>query len=89
MGGTAVRGDLVLYGRLLVAVGAVVVADEDIGVDVTEADEVVGLLVAVVDAGLVAGYAGVDDVLSLALVLGSYEASSGRESYESSCETHL
>lgn len=41
-------------GGLLVAVGAVVVADEDVGVDVAQADEVVGGEVAGVDAGFVA-----------------------------------
>lgn len=49
-------------GRTLVKrVGAVVVAGLDIGVDVAEADEVVAVLVAGVDAGLVARDTGVDD----------------------------
>lgn len=70
----AVGGDGVLDRRLVLRVRAVVVADEDIAVDVAQADEVVALLVAGVDAGLVAGNASVDDVLSSALVLRSNEA---------------
>ena len=50
----AVRGDGVLDGRLVLGVGAVVVADKDITVDVAQADEVVALLLAGVDARLVA-----------------------------------
>lgn len=61
LSGIAVRGDGVLDRGLLLGVGAVVVADEDITVDVAEADEVVTLLVAGVDARLVAGDTGVDD----------------------------
>ena len=80
---------MVLDGGPLVAVGAVVVAGEDVGVDVAQADEVVGLGVAVVDAGLVASAAGVNDVLGGTLVLGSDKASGGCESHESSGETHL
>jgi len=57
----AVRGDGVLDRGPVLGVRAVVVADEDIAVDVAEADEVVALLVAGVDAGLVAGDTGVDD----------------------------
>ena len=57
----AVRGYRVLDGRALVAVGAVVVADEDIAVDVAEADEVVSVLLAGFDAALVALDARVDD----------------------------
>jgi hypothetical protein len=53
-GGVAPRGDGVFGGRLVGAVGAVVVADEDVGVDVAEADVVVGVGVAGVDAGFVA-----------------------------------
>lgn len=60
-GGIAVRGYGVGDGRLVEAVGAVVVADEDVGVDVAEADEVVAVLLAGFDTGLVAGDAGVDD----------------------------
>jgi hypothetical protein len=59
--GAAVRGDGVGNGRLLVAVRAVVVADEHVGVHVAQADEVVAFLVARVDARLVAFDAGVDD----------------------------
>jgi hypothetical protein len=60
-GGTAVGSHRVGDGRLFERVGAVVVADEDVGVDVAEADEVVAVLLAGVDAGLVAGDTGVDD----------------------------
>jgi hypothetical protein len=56
---------------------AVVVADENISVDVAETDEVVGVLVAGVDAGLVTLDASVYNVLGIALVLGSDEASRG------------
>ena len=57
----AVRGDGVLDRRPVLGVRAVVVADEDVAVDVAEADEVVALFVAGVDARLVAADAGVDD----------------------------
>ncbi|OIC18015.1 hypothetical protein A7L51_19470 [Acinetobacter baumannii] len=70
----AVGSDGVLYGRALVAVGAVVVADEHVAVDIAEADEVVSLLLAGFDARLVAGDACVYDVLSIALLLRSDEA---------------
>jgi hypothetical protein len=56
---------------------AVVVADENVSVDVAEANEVVGVLVASIDAGLVALDASVYDVLGIALVLGSDEAGGG------------
>lgn len=56
---------------------AVVVADENISVDVAETDEVVGVLVAGVDARLVTLDASVYNVLGIALVLGSDEASRG------------
>lgn len=56
---------------------AVVVADENISVDVAETDEVVRVLVAGVDAGLVTLDASVYNVLGIALVLGSDEASRG------------
>ena len=56
---------------------AVVVADEDVTVDVAETDEVVGVLVAGVDARLVTLDASVYNVLGIALVLGSDEASRG------------
>jgi hypothetical protein len=59
-----VGGDGVLDRRLLERVGAVVVANEDVGVDVAQADEVVGVGVTGVDAGFVAGDAGVDDAES-------------------------
>lgn len=52
---------MVLDGRLLEAVGAVVVADKDVGVDVAEADEVVAFGLAGLDAGFVAGDTSVDD----------------------------
>ena len=54
LSGAAVRRDRVLDGRAFVAVGAVVVADEHVAVDVAEADEVVSVLLAGFDAGLVA-----------------------------------
>jgi hypothetical protein len=60
-GGTAVGGYGVGDRGLVEGVGAVVVADEDVGVDVAEADEVVTVLLAGVDAGLVAGDTGVND----------------------------
>ena len=53
--------DLVLNGRLVGRVRAVVVADEDVGVDVTQADVVVAFGVAGVDAGGVAGDTGIED----------------------------
>jgi hypothetical protein len=56
---------------------AVVVADENISVDVAETDEVVRVLVAGVDAGLVTLDASVYNVLGIALVLGSDKASRG------------
>ena len=61
LSGIAVRGDGVLDRGPVERVGAVVVADEDITVDVAQADEVVALLVAGIDARLVAGNARVDD----------------------------
>lgn len=61
LSGVTELGDLVLDRGLLVAVGAVVVADEDVSVDVAHADEVVWLLVARVDTRLVSGDAGVND----------------------------
>jgi hypothetical protein len=60
-GGTAVGGYGVGDRGLVLGVGAVVVADEDVGVDVAEADEVVAVLLAGVDTGFVAGDTGVDD----------------------------
>ena len=62
---------------VLLLTRAVVVADENVSVDVAEADEVVGVLVAIIDAGLVALDASVYDVLGIALVLGSDEAGGG------------
>jgi hypothetical protein len=55
--------DFVLDRGLVRIVGAVVVANEDVGVDVTQADGVVGAggSGAGVDAGFVAGDAGVED----------------------------
>lgn len=61
--GTAVGRHGVGNRRLLVAVRAVVVAHEHVGVNVAQADEVVAFLVAFVDAVLVAGDAGVDDAV--------------------------
>jgi hypothetical protein len=58
---SAVLDDLVVDRRLLVALGAVVVAGLNIGVDVAHADPVVGLVLATLDAILVAGHAGVDN----------------------------
>lgn len=82
------RGDLVLHGRPLVAVRAVVVACQDIGVHVAQADPVVAVLLARVDAALVAAHAGVDDVLGRAV--GS-EGGGGRgdEGAEEECRTHV
>ena len=60
-------------------VGAVVVADEDITVDVAQADEVVALLLAGVDARLVALDTRVYDVLGIALGLRSDEAGRRRQ----------
>lgn len=86
----AVRGDGVLDWGLVERVGAVVVADEDVTVDVAQADEVVALLVAGVDARLVAGNTRVNDVLSIALVLGSDEADGrGERNGNGGGETHL
>lgn len=59
--GLAKGSDLVLDGRLGVRIWAVVVADEDVGVDVAHADVVVWLAVALVDAVLVARDAGVNN----------------------------
>lgn len=67
---------------------AVVVADENVTVDVAEADEVVAVLVAVIDTTLVALDTGVDNVLGVALVLRSNEAGSGGKG-NSGDETHL
>jgi hypothetical protein len=59
---SAVRVHGALYGEAVVAVGAVVVADEHVGVDVAQADEVLHVgRGARVNAGFVAGDAGVDD----------------------------
>jgi hypothetical protein len=66
---SAVLGDLVLDWGLHVAVRAVVVARQDVGVHVAHADPVVGVLLAAFDAVLVALDAGIDDVLGGALVL--------------------
>jgi hypothetical protein len=59
-----------LDGKLGGIVGAVVVADEHVAVDVAKADPVVGVLVAGIDAGLVALDAGVYNAKSM-LVAGS------------------
>jgi hypothetical protein len=69
--GIAVRGHSVCGRGFLVAVGAVVVADEHIGVDVAQADEVIALGVTGVDTGLVARDTGINDarVFVLALML--------------------
>jgi hypothetical protein len=56
---------------------AVVVAHQDVSVDIAEADEVVGVLVAGIDTGLVTFDASVYDVLGIALVLGSNKAGGG------------
>lgn len=61
--------DLVLDRRPLVALGAVVVASQDISVDVAHADEVIGLLVAALDAGLVACDTGVDDAMLMSAII--------------------
>jgi hypothetical protein len=58
---SAVLDDLVVDRRLLVALGAVVVAGLNIGVDVAHADPVVGLVLATLDAILVTGHTGVDN----------------------------
>jgi hypothetical protein len=50
-----------LCGELGGVVRAVVVADEDVAVDIAEADPVVGVFVAAVDARFVAGDARVYD----------------------------
>lgn len=65
---SAVLCNLVLHGRLLVAIRAVVVACQYVVVDVAQADPVIALLLASGDAVLVPRHAGVDDVLSLAFV---------------------
>jgi hypothetical protein len=75
LGSIAVRGDGVLDRGLVLRVGAVVVADENITVDVAQADEVVALLVAVIDAGLVAGDASVDDAVGERVVSLSFSFS--------------
>lgn len=71
LGGGAELGDLVLNRGLLVAVWAIVVADEHILVNVAETDVVVAVALALGDAGLVTGNTGVKDtvifVSSLAL----------------------
>lgn len=59
----AEAGHLVLHGAALVAVRAVVVARQDVRVHVAQADPVIAVLVARVDAALVPADAGVDDVL--------------------------
>lgn len=84
---SAEAGDLVLDGAALVAVGAVVVARQDVRVDVAQADPVVAVLVARVDAALVAADAGVDDVLRGA-VGGEGSASEGRGAGEEERGTH-
>ena len=63
LGSVAVRGNGVLDRGLVERVGAVVVADKHVAVDVAQADEVVGLLVAAVDARLVALHARVYDAV--------------------------
>jgi hypothetical protein len=69
---------------------AVVVADENVTVDVAEANEVVGVLVAIIDTRLVALDTSVDNVLGIALVLRSDEAdSSGQGNGNGGDETHL
>ena len=68
LGSIAVRGDGVLDGGPVLRVGAVVVADEHVTVDVAQADEVVALLVARVDARLVAGDTSVDNAVGRWLV---------------------
>jgi hypothetical protein len=67
-GGVAVGSHGVGDWGLVEAVGAVVVADEDVGVGVAEADVVVAVLLAGGDAGLVAVDTGVDDAVDIALV---------------------
>jgi hypothetical protein len=61
LGSVAVACYCALDGGTFERVWAVVVADEDVAVDVAEADVVVSVLLARVDAGLVAGQAGVYD----------------------------
>lgn len=68
---------MVLDGGLLVAVGAVVVAHQHVCVHVAHADPVVALGLAALDAFLVAGHAGVDDVLGLAGVAAGGEGGGG------------
>ena len=71
LGGAAVRADRVLDGGTFVAVGAVVVADEHVAVDVAEADEVVSVLLARFDTGLVAFDTGVYDAgVNVSFVVG-------------------
>lgn len=67
---SAVLSDLVLHRGLLVAVRAVVVARQDIGVDVAEANPVVAVLLAARNAVLVAANTRIDNVLRIALVVG-------------------
>jgi hypothetical protein len=62
---SAVLCDLVVDRRLLVALGAVVVAGLDVGVDVAHADPIVGLVLAALDAVLVASDAGVDNAVPI------------------------
>lgn len=88
LGSGTERSHLVLHGRPLVAVRTVVVACQDIGVHVAQADPVVAVLLARVDAALVAAHAGVDNVLGCAV--GS-EGGRGRgdEGAEEDCRTHV
>jgi hypothetical protein len=66
-----VRGHCVLDRRLLVAVGAVVVADKHVGVGIAQADEIIAVCVAGVDTGFVTGHAGIDDAGMYMLTLRS------------------
>ena len=84
---SAVLSDLVLHGRLLVAVRAVVVARQDIRVHIAQADPVVAVLLAPLDALLVAADTGVDNVLGCA-VGSKGGGSKGNEASEDGYGTH-